>query len=271
MTQNPDRRTVLKTVGSAGVLLAAGIGSVGAQGDHSNSTQGNDSNSTQADDAKGAQGDDAKIRAAHAVPDAPAVDVLVDGDVVVEELAFGEVTGYLEVPAGEYDLALNDAGTDDTVFEATVELAAVDYTAAAIGNLSPECDEPELTVDVFEDKLGALDDGEGRVRVYHASPDAPAVDVAVADENDEPAQFLAQGLAFGDAAPNVEVPAGTYPVAVYPADCGTPVFGPVDVEIRDGEVLTAVAAGELEPEGDEPGFTPVLAYEAAAPSGGDRS
>jgi hypothetical protein len=62
----------------------------------------------------GAEDGDAKLRAAHAVPDASAVDVLVNGNVAVPDLAFGDVTGYLEVPAGEYDLAINVAGTSTT-------------------------------------------------------------------------------------------------------------------------------------------------------------
>lgn len=251
MTDTLDRRTVLKGLGSAGSVLATvGVGTASARGD----------------DAK----DDAKLRAAHAVPDAPAVDVLVDGAVVVDDLAFGDVTGYLEVTAGEYHVAINVAGTDTEVFSTTVELDAEDYTAAAIGNLDPEGSEPGFTVDVFQDKLGVLDDGKGRVRVYHASPDAPAVDVAVADDDDEPAVYLARDLAFGNAGPNVEVAAGTYPVAVYPAGGESPVFGPVDVEVCDGEVLTAVAAGELSPEDSESAFEPVLAYETAAPFPGGR-
>lgn len=235
------RRKTIKGIGAGTAVLVGGVNPVGA-----------------------ADGD-AKLRAAHAVPDAPAVDVLVNGNVAVADLAFGDVTGYLEVPAGEYDVAINVAGTSTTVFSATIELAAEDYTAAAIGNLEPEGDEPGFTVDIFTDKLGVLDSGDGRVRAYHASPDAPAVDVAVADANDEPAIYLAQDLSFGSAGPNVEVAAGTYPVAVYPAGSSTPVFGPVDVTIREGEVLTAFAEGELEPEGDEAGFQPVPAYEEAAP------
>ena len=167
MAQNPDRRTVLKTVDSAGVLLAAGIGSVGAQGDDANSTQCNDPNRTHGDDAKTAQGDGAKIRAAHAVPDAPAVDVLVDGDVVVEGLAFGEVTGYLEVPASEYDLALNVAGTDDTAFETTVELAAV-----GASELEPEGDEPGFTPVLAYEEAAPFGGGRPSPRVQspHVHP-----------------------------------------------------------------------------------------------------
>jgi len=209
---------------------------------------------------------DAKLRAAHAVPDAPAVDVLVDGSVVVEGLEFGEVTGYLELAAGEYEVAIAPAG-GDPIFSTDVELEAEDYTAAATGNLEPDGEEDGFDLDVFEDKLGVIDDGDGRVRAYHLSPDAPAVDVAVADENDEPAVFLAEGIEFGEAGPNVEVAADTYPVAVYPAGDTDPVFGPVDVEVKEGQVASAFAEGELEPEGDEDGFEPVVAYEEAAPFG----
>jgi hypothetical protein len=123
---------------------------------------------------------------------------------------------------------------------------------------------------VFEDKLGVIGDGDGRVRAYHLSPDAPAVDVGVAGENDEPAVFLAQGIEFGEAGPNVEVEAKEYPVAVYPVGSSNPVLGPVTVEVKEGQVLSALAEGELEPEGDEDDLEAVLAYEEAAPFGKGR-
>jgi hypothetical protein len=239
-----ERRDVLARIGGATLAVAGGASLPAA-----------------------AEDGEAKVRVAHAVPDAPAVDVLVNGDVAVAGAEFGDVTGYLELPAGEYDVAINVAGTDSTVFDTTLAVEGEDYTVAATGNLNPEGDEPGFGLDVFEDKLGRLFGDDGRVRAVHLSPDAPAVDVAVAGADDEPAVFLAQGIEFGEAGPNVEVAAGTYPVAVYPAGATDPVFGPVDVEVREGEVLTAFAEGELDPEGDEAAFAPVLAYEEAAPFG----
>jgi hypothetical protein len=81
---------------------------------------------------------------------------------------------------------------------------------------------------------------------------------------------ITSGEAENSTGPTVEVGAGTYPVAVYPAGSSDPVFGPVHVEVRAGEVLTAFAEGELDHEGDEPGVAPVLAYEEAAPFGRGR-
>jgi hypothetical protein len=214
-------------------------------------------------------GGDTKVRVAHLSPDAPAVDVYVDAmpgesDPTVAGLSFTDVTGYLELPAGEYEVTITPADCDDPVPPTPIdlELRGEDYTVAAIGELSPEGDEPAFTVDVIEDKLGRLDDGTGRVRAYHAVPDAPEVDVRVVD-----GPTVASDLAFGEVGPNAEVPADTYPVAVYPAGADDPVLGPVDVEVRDGEGLTVFAAGNLDPEANEPEFQPVLAYEATAPFG----
>lgn len=246
--RNPPRRTVLKKLGIGAVALTAAGGTAVARGE------------------------DAKVRVAHASPDAPAVDVYVGAspagsDPTIAGLEFTDVTGYLEVPAGEYEVTITPAGSNTAVppTPVSLELAAEDYTVAAIGELSPEGSEPAFAPDVFADKLGVLGDGMGRVRVYHAVPDAPAVDVRVVG-----GPTLASGLTFGNAGPNVEVPAGTYPVAVYPAGGSDPVFGPVDVTVRAGEVLTVFAEGNLSPEGSEPGFQPVLAYEEAAPFGGGR-
>jgi len=214
---------------------------------------------------------EAKIRVAHASPDAPEVDVTLtntdDGSISkTVTVDFEDVTEYLEVPAGDYDVEIPTAE-----FNTTVTLDADDYTAAAIGELSSEDgDGKEFTVDVFEDKLGRLFDEDGRARIYHASPDAGEVDVAVADENDEPGTFLAEGLTFGNAGPNVEVGADTYPVAVYPAGSSEPVFGPVDVDIREGEMLTAFAGGYLTPDDDPTGeaFDLTLAVDSGGGGGG---
>lgn len=51
----------------------------------------------------------APVRVAHAVPDAPAVDVLVDGQVVVKGAIFKAFTKYLQLPAGEHKVEIRVA------------------------------------------------------------------------------------------------------------------------------------------------------------------
>ena len=242
----PNRRDVLRSIGAGTAIAVGGVGIAGA------------------DDGE------AKVRVAHASPDAPNVDVFVDDAKVLADVPFTAVSGYLELAAGTYEVtiaAASDAESPDeadvVAFQGEVTLAGEDYTVAAIGELSPDVSDEPFRPAIFRDVLGVLEAGTGRVRVVHASPDAPAVDVRVVDD-DETVLTLADGVTFGEASDDVEVPAGTYPVAVFPAGGDAPVFGPDDVAVRDGEVLTVFAEGFL---AGGPPFQPILAYEEAAPFG----
>src|SRR5512134_576359 len=60
----------------------------------------------------------ARVMAVHASPDAPAVDLLVDGAVAGTGLAFPNNTAYLDVAAGTRNVKVNVAGTATTVINA---------------------------------------------------------------------------------------------------------------------------------------------------------
>ncbi|MDS0283088.1 DUF4397 domain-containing protein [Haloarcula onubensis] len=249
----PTRRRVLRSIGAGTAVLTLGSG-VAAAEDH--------------DDGDG----DARVRVAHASPDAPNVDVFVDDAKVLADVPYTAVSGYLELPAGTYQVtvaAASDAEeadeADTVVYQEDVTFEDEAYTVAAIGELDPDVSDEAFRVAVYEDSLDRLDEDTGRVRVVHASPDAPAVDVRVVDDGST-VLTLADGIEFGEASENVEAAAGTYSVAVFPAgadeDLDEAVFGPVDAEVRDGEVLTVFAMGFVT-EDAEPEFELVTAYEDA--------
>ncbi|ELY61250.1 DUF4397 domain-containing protein, partial [Natronolimnohabitans innermongolicus] len=99
-------------------------------------------------------------------------------------------------------------------------------------------------VAVFEDDLS--DPGEdARVRLVHASPDAPAVDVTVGDGE----TVLVENAAFGDAAA-VEVAPDAYEFEVRPAseDTDGDAVATFPVEPAAGNVYSAFAVGYLEPD-----------------------
>lgn len=240
----PTRRTVLQGIGAGTALLAAPVG------------------------ASSAEEDEAGLRVAHASPDAPAVDVLVDGAAVIEGLEFRSVTDYLELATGEYDIAVNVAGTDDTVFSAdSVELEAEDYSAVALGEVDD--DDTEFTVSILEDTNGANLDDEFRVRAIHASPDAPNVDVTV----DDGGITLFEDVAFGESSGYTTAGADDYGVEIRPAGGGDPVLELDDVTFDAGSTYTAFAVGYLtpddEPDDDAPGFDLVLEEDKDAPPRGD--
>ena len=116
--------------------------------------------------------DDAMVRIVHASPDAPAVDVVLNGDVVVEGASFKDATDYMHVPEGDHEVEIFPAGNhDEAVISATLSVSAGHaYTVAAINTLE------NLDLKVIEDETSTTD-GMVWVRVGHLSPDAPAVDV----------------------------------------------------------------------------------------------
>jgi hypothetical protein len=195
------------------------------------------------------QDDEAQVRVAHVSPDAPAVDVLVDGDPVLEDVEFGTVSDYLNVSAGEHEVVIQTSENESVVFEETVTLeAGTQTTIAATGEVGEETFEARIYEDDFEQPA----DDEASARLIHASPDAPAVDVTVVDSD----TVLFDNVTFGNASDYETVPAGDYELEVRAAteDNDGDVVATVNVTLENGTAHTAFAAGYLNPEeaaGDE--------------------
>lgn len=149
---------------------------------------------------------DACVNVIHASPDAPNVDVWVNGEPALTDVAFQDFSGWLALPAGEYHIVVTPTGemADAAVIDATLTLeAGIAYHVAAVGDVA------NIAPAVIEADLSATADGDARIRVIHASPDAPAVDIALTDGD-----VLIPNLMFGAASDYLEVPAGSYDLEV---------------------------------------------------------
>ena len=160
----------------------------------------------------------ARVRIAHFSPDAPAVQVLLDGaDSGIQALSFGNISGWVEVPAGSYSVAVVPAG--GSVDQAAIGPVNLSFSAgswttvAAIGSLSSG----SLTATTIRENYSAIDGSEARVTVFHGIEDAPAVDVILPDGTK-----VVSNLAFGRSA-TVTVPANVYDLQVVPAGATSPV------------------------------------------------
>lgn len=184
----------------------------------------------------GAEGD-ACINVVHASPDAPAVDVYLDGELALSGLEFGSFSGWVPVPAGDHQVQVTAAGEpiDTAVIDATLTLdEGAAHEVAATGLLE------NITPQVYPMDLSPLEGDMARVRVIHASPDAPAVDVAVTGGD-----VLISNLEFPNASDFIEVPAGTYDLEVRVAgttDVALPLPG---VEFEAGMVYDVFAIGHV--------------------------
>ena len=186
--------------------------------------------------AQPASAQDATIMLAHGIPDTN-VDVVVDGAVALENVAFSDMTD-LSAFAGMTLVALtvNLTGTD------TVAIDIGDFAVPASGNYTVIAHLDAAggpTVSVFVNDTSEIAAGSGRLVVRHTAA-APNVDI------------LANGaVAFADV-PNgaegqADLAAGTVTAEVVPAGASEPVvIGPADLPVTEGSSLIVYAVGSLE-------------------------
>lgn len=175
----------------------------------------------------------ARVMAVHASPDAPAVDLLVDGTIAGSGLAYPNNTGYLTVNAGTRNVKVNVAGTSNTVIDANLPvLGGVNYSVFAIGAVA------SIGALVVTDDLTAPASGKAHVRFVHLSPDAPAVDVAVTGGS-----VVFADRAFQQYTAFTPLDAGTYDLEVRLAGTSTVVLPLPGIALTAGKIYTVFAKG----------------------------
>jgi hypothetical protein len=180
----------------------------------------------------------ARVRVVHASPDAPAVDILVDGGVAFSNLAFRDITAYATLRSGIHLIQVVPTGTAAPVVSSvTLTLDRdTDYTVTAAGTLTPlDAADFELLPLVDNNAPPAL--GKAHVRFVHLSPDAQAVDIAVKD-----GPILFSNIEFKEVGGYLPVEAGTYDLEVRPAGKMTAVLTPT-VALDANSIYTIFAVG----------------------------
>lgn len=174
----------------------------------------------------------ASVRVAHLSPDAPAVDVWVNGTRALTGVVFKDVSNYVSIPSGSTNFRVTPANaTTPVVIDATVNLNdGGNYTVAATGFLA------SIQPIVLEDDRGTT--GQSKVRFVHASPDTPAVDIAVTG-----GPVLFSNVSFQQASGYPQVAPSTYDLEARPAGTNVVALSVPDVTLRSGTNYTVFAVG----------------------------
>lgn len=173
----------------------------------------------------------------HGIPETP-VDVYVNGELTLDDFQPGDFAGPLDLPAGDYEVALTDpAATDDSapiLGPATLTLeGGKSYTATA--NLDA-AGAPALNL--FTNDIATTKAGEGRLSVRHTAA-APGVDILAGGA------VVVTNLVNPDQA-TLNLPVGTVSASVAATGTTDPVIGPADVQVKDGVLTIGYAWGSLE-------------------------
>ncbi len=167
---------------------------------------------------------DGRIRVAHMIPDYPEVDVYVDDtdEPVFDGLGYTDVTDYVDLDGGEYQIRVTAAGARSLVlFDEEVSVPGGDTTAVALDESAEEAEGAEdggnaeisFQLELFEDDNTPPEEtlNDSRLRLIHASPDAPNVDVLVGETP------LFEDVGYGEGE-YFELPSGSYELDIYPAN-----------------------------------------------------
>lgn len=198
----------------------------------------------------------ARVRIVHFSPDAPKVDVYVrGGGRVVARLRYGRASGYLTVPAGRYTFDVRVAGAparSKPVLTARATLRAGDlYSAWALGSLAGRGF--ALRAALTRDRLPASFD-RTQVRVLHAAPDAPAVDIYAGSSTTPLISDLTYASAFPASGAYAVLPSGPITLAIRPAGAAasTSPVATVPLTLAPQASITVAAEGLLAPGAAHP-------------------
>jgi hypothetical protein len=165
---------------------------------------------------------------------------------------FKGITDYAALAPATYNVQVTPTGaTSPVVIEADLALAAnTDYTVVAVGLLA------DIEPLVLVDNNSAPAAGKAHVRFVHASPDAPAVDIAVTG-----GPVLFANIPFKGVGDYLPVDAGTYDLEARLAGTETVALSVPGVQLNAGTVYTIFAMGLA---GGDPALAAVASVDAVA-------
>jgi hypothetical protein len=179
----------------------------------------------------------AKVLVVHASPNAPAVDLLIDNSKInTTGLGFPNNTGYLNVESGKRNVKINPTGTMSSVIAADIDFAKdVNYSLFAVDSVS------KIAPLILIDDLTAPAAGKAHLRFIHLSPNAPAVDVAVASSG----AVVFANKKFKENTGYTPLDAGDYNLDVRVAGTSTVALVLPKITLQAGKVYTVFAKGFL--------------------------
>lgn len=182
------------------------------------------------------------IRMFHALPDTPAVDINANGNLIVKDLNYKEISPYFPVSPGSYNITLYPTGQTTSPVISTVIYIPENtiFNMAAIGTA------PFITLYTIPEPTTAQNFGRPCIRFIHLSPNAPAVDIKVSDGTK-----IFDNVGFKDITDYACLPAGTYTFTINTANTNTLVLTVPDVTLNPNTFYTIYAVGQV-------GKTPTL-------------
>ena len=202
----------------------------------------------------------ARVQVVHNSPyaEAAVVDVYINGGLALDDVAFRDATGFLDLPAEvpvTIDITAADAADNSApVFTLADAVLPADATLliVAAGDPLARSGNPAFDLFITGAQESAAASGNVELLVFHGSPDAPTVDVA-----ERTAGVVVDDISFGEFTEGyLSLPPAAYELDIQTADNSVTAasFG-ADLSGAADAAIAVLASGFLAPASDsDPGF-----------------
>ena len=173
----------------------------------------------------------------HGLPDIK-VDVYLDKELILDDVTPNTVSDPIEVEDGLHDIEIRDFQSGPS---AVPILSALDIDIRDGANLSAIAflgTNQDFSLSVFENDISNIKEGHARVTVRHAAQAANADVLADGNVLFSELNNRTEGKS--------EVPVGTYDITIAPTGTTDTVFGPMELELREGNHIIIFAVGSLD-------------------------
>jgi hypothetical protein len=177
-----------------------------------------------------------RVNVVHNVAKGPAVDVVVDGDKVLQDVEYKVQSGYLALPSGKHTVSIEAGGNKLAIADVELE-PGKDYTVVAHGDVT---DLSSISLLPLQDDNSCPAKGKAHLRFVHAAAGAPPVDIWAGTQT-----RIFENVPYGKTGSPVYLPvdAGKVDVSVTPTGTVDRVVGPLPLTLEQGKVYTVVASG----------------------------
>ncbi|MGD8485431.1 MAG: DUF4397 domain-containing protein [Chloroflexota bacterium] len=181
----------------------------------------------------------ADVRVLHAAGGASAVDIFASGAQLGGPLDYGQITDYIEVPAGVYQVQVVPSGSTpaagSSVIDTQLELAPETMTTVVASGSLDAGIVPVVLLDAPEPG-----DAISQIRFSHFVFYAPPVDIAA-----DGAEVIVPDLAFAQSAGYLDLPEGEYDLELRLAGTSDVVFDADPVTLDDQTSLSVFVIGNV--------------------------
>jgi hypothetical protein len=157
---------------------------------------------------------EAHVRIINATPDAPRLDLYQDSNALAFNLDFGTVTSYIQLPPGAYTISANTAGTRQILSSSKTTFTTSGQYTVLIGNTAASLQQLTLA-----DQSQPAPSGQTALRFINQATRTGAVDIYLvpAGQKVNAVTPLVSEITFGTNTGYVNIPTGTYSLAMLPA------------------------------------------------------